>query len=222
MRRSVRKHLGRILLLALGGAILLASCTFSSQSPQGEVATTIGIPPEVGPELVGIPVGDMTVVMQPGSATQAEVETVLGGVNGYLEGTGEHVAIYMGASQVDIYRFLAVDRMPGPVGHEGPMTCITEVERGRLVQGWGCSGGINAIEESGILGMGSSESQHGDYTATIEVGSRVEVVAIETDSGFTIVIHPAGGVAYAEWRHHRPTRITAFHDDGSSVSEVMW
>ena len=78
-----------------------------------------------------------------------------------------------------------------------------------------------AIPFYGIVGMSGSESDRGDYTMSIEVGTKAENVVIETTTGYTIVIRPAGGVAYAAWKRHPPLRVTVFHDDGTTASEVV-
>jgi hypothetical protein len=200
---------------------MLTSCTFPSDGG-ARIATTIGVPPDVGPELTEVPIGDLNVVMQPGHATQDEVDSALEGLSGYVAGSGALQATYIGERRIDIYHFTVVEGGVG-VGPEGPMTCTAEVEFGRPVEGWGCTGGVQEDAlDFGIAGMGLSTSDRGDYTMTVEVGPAVETVVIETSSEYTIVIVPAAGIAYAEWRNHRPVRVTVFSSDGNTGSELVW
>lgn len=199
-------------------AALLTSRAVPVRAPEPRV--TVWIPPDAGPELVEVPVGDLNVTMEPGSASQEEIDAKLSNVRGYVPGSGIHLATYPGPARVDIYRFTSVDASFGP-GPDGPMTCTAVVEFGRSVEGWGCGGPLEPIAEYGIWGMGRSQTDRGDYTMTIEVGTEAENVVIETTTGYTIVIRQAGGVAYAEWKHHPPLRVTVFHYDGTTVSEVV-
>ena len=85
------------------------------------------------------------------------------------------------------------------------MTCTAEVTFGENADRWSCGGGTDVAAKHGILGMGASESDRGDRTMTIEVGTAAESVVIETATGYTIVIRPAGGIAYAAWKQHPPS-----------------
>jgi hypothetical protein len=181
---------------------------------------TTWIPAAVGPELVEVPVADMTVIMKPGLDSQEEIESRLSLVRGYVPGSGVHLASYSGPLGVDIYRFTSTDPTPGPA-LDGPAVCIAEAPVGQPVNGWTCTTSSELLPEYGILSTGNSASDGSDYSMAVVVGTRVETVVIETTTGYTIVIHPAGSIAYAAWSDHPPLRVTAFHDDGTTASEVV-
>jgi hypothetical protein len=184
------------------------------------VVTTTWIPPDAGPELVEVPLADLDIIMEPGMATQEEIDSKLAEAYGYVPGSGVHLATYPGPSRTDIYRFTSTDTSPGP-GTDGPAVCTAEAPFGQPINGWTCGGPTERTAEYGIWGTGSSVSDRGDYTMTIEVGTKAENVVIETTTGYTIVIRPAGGVAYAAWKQHPPLRVTVFHYDGTTSSEVV-
>jgi hypothetical protein len=158
--------------------------------------------------------------MKPGLDSQEEIESRLSLVRGYVPGSGVHLASYSGPLGVDIYRFTSTDPTPGPA-LDGPAVCIAEAPVGQPVNGWTCTTSSELLPEYGILSTGNSASDGSDYSMAVVVGTRVETVVIETTTGYTIVIHPAGSIAYAAWSDHPPLRVTAFHDDGTTASEVV-
>ena len=76
-KRSVKR-----LSVALALAALLSSCDVPARITQGPV--TSWIPPNAGPELVAVPVGNLNVVMEPGLASQEDADAALSPVRGYV------------------------------------------------------------------------------------------------------------------------------------------
>lgn len=159
--------------------------------------------------------------MQPGQgATEAVEDLLQSSVDGYIPGSGRHVASYVGppGGPVDFYIFEQDNELEA----EGQPTRII---RGHCI-GWGISerGGFNGscgtvpldpVAEPIVAGVDVVEADQSGHAAILTPLEVVEV-AIRFRDGTEIAVEPANGLSYATWETGGfPVTYEAINSDGS-------
>lgn len=164
---------------------------------------------------------DASTTMQPGQGATQTVEDLLqSSIDGYVPGSGRHVASYVGppGGPVDFYIFEQDNELEA----EGQLTRII---RGHCI-GWGISerGGFNGscgtvpldpVAEPMVAGVDVVEADQSGQAAILTPPEVVQVV-IRFRDGTEIAVQPANGVSYAIWETGGlPINYEAISRDGS-------